>query len=41
MQWSKNGVNVGQTGRTLDHRIREHQRALTSVDGVSITSAVA
>ncbi len=34
-------VYIGQTGRTLQHRVKEHQRALTSFDAIYNTSAVA
>ena len=34
-------VYIGQTGRMLEHRLKEHKRALTSSDGVYYTSAVA
>ena len=30
----------GQTGRTLEHRLREHKKTLTSVDCLYNTSAV-
>ena len=33
------GVHIGQTGRTLEHRLKEHKRALTS--GNTAQSAVA
>ena len=36
-----NQVYIGQTGRTLQHRVKEHQRSLTSWDGFYVTSAVA
>ena len=39
---SCNQVYIGQTGRTLQHRITEHKRALNSTDNVLYnTSAVA
>ena len=34
-------VYIGQTGRTLEHRVKEHRRALTLADTFFNTSAVA
>ena len=36
-----NEVYIGQTGRTLQHRVKEHQRALATFDAIYNTSAVA
>lgn len=38
---SCNQVYIGQTGRTLEHRLKEHMRALTAADFFYNTSAVA
>ena len=34
-------IYIGQTGRTLQHRVKEHKRALSTYDGMYNTSAVA
>ncbi len=36
-----NEIYIGQTGRSLQHRVKEHQRALTSWNSFYVTSAVA
>ena len=32
-----NEIYIGQTGRSLKHRMKEHQRALTSWDNIYVT----